>query len=106
MFYIRDNILFQHTCCLPPDLSWIIVLIIAPVNTQDLKNELTTLQRPMAIKSCKGMANTFGPLFVEECRFEFELKVCSLFLMYVSKIVSITSDNTEIFLERTKGQHI
>lgn len=67
LFYIRDQILFQHTCCLPPDLSWIIVLITAPVNTQDLKNELTTLQKPMAIKSYKEMVNTLGPLFVEEC---------------------------------------
>jgi hypothetical protein len=43
-----------------------IVLAMALVNTQDLKNELTTLQRPMAIKSCKETAHTLSPLFVEE----------------------------------------
>lgn len=65
-----------------------------------------TLQRPMAIKSCKEMANIFGPLFVEEGSIEFELKVYCLFLMFDDKIVSIILDNTEIFLEKTKGWKI
>lgn len=54
-------------------MSWIIVLAMAPVNTQDLKKELTTLQRPMAIKSCEETAGPLSPLLVEESDVELEV---------------------------------
>lgn len=45
---------------------------MAPVNTYDLKKELTTLQRPMAIKSCGETAEPLSPHSVEESDFELE----------------------------------
>jgi hypothetical protein len=43
------------------------------VNTQHLKKELSKLQRPMAIKSCKETAEPLSPLFVEEADFELQV---------------------------------